>query len=84
MSELLYRVVRKTTGSVQPGGDTYWNREVLYCGYDRDEARRVYHESEPSDVWQGYGNRAVETVGHVIRDAETEDFADDELEEATL
>ena len=34
----LYRVTLKTTASVQPL-DTYWTREVLYCGYDRDEAR---------------------------------------------
>ena len=58
----LYRILKKTTGSVQPGGDTFWNTTVLYCGYDLDEARRVYHESRPTDYWCGYGNRCQETT----------------------
>lgn len=56
----LYRVIVRTTTSVQPRG-TCWQTEVLYCGYDRDEAERVYHASTPLDYWQGYGNRSRET-----------------------
>jgi len=56
----LYRVSVRTTGSMQPSG-TYWQTEVLYCGYDVDEARRVFHESRPLDYSCGYGNRARET-----------------------
>jgi len=60
----LYRVMVRTTGSLQPGsGGTTWQSNVLYCGYDRDEAVRVYHESKPGDYWYGYGNRARRTLG---------------------
>ena len=58
---MLYRVIRRTAGSLQPG-DTYWTRDVLYCGYDRAEALRVYHEHEPTDFGGGYGNRCQETL----------------------
>ncbi len=59
----LYRILRKTAGSLQPGsGQTFWNVTVLYCGYDRLEALRVYHESSPADVERGYGHRCVRTV----------------------
>lgn len=58
----LYRIVARTTNSVQPGsGGTHWQTEVLYCGYDRAEALRVYHESTPRDYWHGHGGRARET-----------------------
>lgn len=75
----IYRVVARRTGSVQPTG-TFWDREVLYCGDDRQEARRVYHESEPEDFGGGYGNQARETISEVISDADSDDFADDEIE----
>jgi acyl-coenzyme A synthetase/AMP-(fatty) acid ligase len=58
----LYRILRKTTNSVQPS-NTYWQTEVLYCGYDRLEAIRVFHESRPRDYCHGYGNSSVKTVG---------------------
>lgn len=74
----LYRVTVKETRSVQPSG-TFWNREVLYCGYDRDEARQAYHASTPDDFWRGYGSSARETELEVITDAETDDFSDDEV-----
>lgn len=59
----LYRIMVKTTGSLQPGPrETFWQKNVLYCGYDRAEALRVYHENRPTDYWCGYGNRCQETV----------------------
>lgn len=60
----LYRVLVKTTGSLQPGsGNTFWQTDVLYCGYDRLEAARVYHENKPRDFGGSYGNRCRETIG---------------------
>ncbi len=61
-TKTMYRVIARTTGSLQPSG-TCWSKTVLYCGYDRLEAARAYHESTPADYWYGYGNRARETVG---------------------
>lgn len=57
----LYRILVKTTNSVQPDR-TFWNKEVKYCGYDREEALRIYHENTPGDFWYGFGNRARKTV----------------------
>jgi hypothetical protein len=34
---------------------------VLYCGFDRDEARRVYHENEPMDRRASPGNYGCRT-----------------------
>ena len=79
MSEL-YRITARTTGSLQPGG-SFWQTEVLYCGYDRDEARRVFHESEPSDDNRSFGNPARETHAEIIKDGETDDFDDDEVDD---
>lgn len=62
MKRKLYRVMIKTTGSLQPA-ETFWRKEVIYCGYDRDEAVRVYHESTPTDTKGSYGNPARVTVG---------------------
>lgn len=58
----IYRIMAMTTNSSQPSSETYWNKQVLYCGYDRLEAIRVYHESTPLDYWCGYGNRCRKTV----------------------
>jgi hypothetical protein len=63
VTKKLYRVSVKTTRSLQPGsGGTHWQWEVLYCGYDVDEARRVYHASRPLDHGGSYGNACRETV----------------------
>jgi hypothetical protein len=59
----LYRVLVRTTSILQLGSDTHWASEVLYCGWDRDEALRVYHESRPGDYWRGHGGRCRETKG---------------------
>ncbi len=77
----LYRVIRRSAGSKQPN-ETHWSKEVLYCGSDRSEARRVYHESEPEDSDRGYGNPATETKFEVIEDAKSDDAADDLVESA--
>jgi len=83
MNAKIYRIEAKTTFSVQPG-DTYWQREVIYCGGDRDDARIAYHTSSSEDYWQGYGNRARETVCEVIDDAETDDFSADEITSVSM
>lgn len=58
----IYRVTKKTTGSLQPGsGSTFWNRTVLYCGTDLTEARIAYLASVPTDFGGGYGNRCQTT-----------------------
>jgi hypothetical protein len=77
----IYRVSVKSTHALQPGNTTDWNREVLYCGTDRDEARAAYHASTPGDYNRGHGNGVRKTVSEVIEDAETDDFDDDVTEE---
>jgi hypothetical protein len=57
----LYRVTIKETASLQPAGTT-WKRTVAYCGYDIAEARRVYHEHEPTDHGSSHGNPAQRTL----------------------
>lgn len=79
----LYRITEKRTGSLQPSG-TFWHREVLYCGYDRDEARQVFHENKPREYWHGYGNKVMEIEAETIEDAQTADFDDDEALEVEL
>jgi hypothetical protein len=82
MGSMIYRVTVKRTGSVQPGdGATSWQREVIYCGTDREEARVAYHASEPKNYGGSFGNAARDTVMEVIEDAETEDAADDVVAE---
>ena len=74
---MLHRITLKSTSSLQPGG-SYWTEDVLYCGYDREEARRVYHENEHREGGAGnYGNGCTRLVHHAIEDAGTEDFSDD-------
>ena len=58
----LYQVTVRTTDSDQHSRATHWQKQTLYCGYDLDEARRVYHESEPSDFYGGAGAATTETV----------------------
>lgn len=62
----LYRVVRQ---HVYDEGcrDTVHSSEVLYCGYDRDEARRVYHENTPRDTYRGAGKYYYRTVCQSMR-----------------
>lgn len=45
----LYRVMREYRYNGGIGSDRLQSTTVLYCGYDRDEARRVYHENRPAD-----------------------------------
>lgn len=60
---MIYRVIVKTTGSLQPGyGSTFWNKDVVYCGTELEEARVAYLREEAMDYGGGYGNRCRETV----------------------
>lgn len=58
----LYRVERQHRYDGGSGRDRLSSTEVLYCGYDRDEARRVYHENKPRDTYSGAGNYYYTTV----------------------
>lgn len=63
MSEYIYRVVVRTTGSLQPsGGGTYWSRQVVYCGPSLRDARVAYLREEAADYGGSHGNRARETL----------------------
>jgi hypothetical protein len=77
---MLYRVCVSETNSLQPNGFTHWKPEVLYSGYDRDEARRIYHENKVQDYFQGHGSPSRKTTCESIKDADTEDFSDDVAE----
>ena len=62
MNEYIYRVVVKTTGSLQPGGTT-WQRRAIYCGPSLRDARIAYLREEPDDRgFGGYGNASRETI----------------------
>jgi hypothetical protein len=54
----LYRIVRQRRYDGGRGADILQNQTVLYCGYDRDEAIRVYHQERGNDVksYRGPGN----------------------------
>lgn len=73
---VLYRVKIRKTGSVQPSG-TFWTDETVYCDYDIDEARRIYHKNEPQDFGGGnFGSPARETVFEKL---DTETLDDDDM-----
>ena len=58
----IYRVVVKKTSSLQPNGNTFWNKEVLYCGTNLESARIAYLTSETKDGGGGsYGNQSIKT-----------------------
>ena len=66
----LYRVLKRYTGSLQPGGGaTFWQYETLYCGYSCDEARQAYYSHAPEERFNGYGGRAIEVVYQEIEGA---------------
>ena len=76
----LYRVTEISTNSYDLSErDVYWRTKALYCGYDRDEARLVYHENKVEDYGWEPGNPARRTVAEIITDAGTADFDDDEI-----
>lgn len=82
----LYRITVKTTGSLQPGrGQTFWSKEVVYCGYDRDEAVMAYRANETADHGGtgSYGNRCRETVAEEL-DADAEDAFTAQMESADM
>ena len=74
----LYLIVVRTTSSRQPVGSE-WSEEVKYCGYDRDEARVVFHAESVKDYDWGFGGSARHAMCRVASDAETDDFRDDKV-----
>lgn len=73
-SENIYRVIVKTTGSLQPGrGTTTWERMVVYCGPSLRDARVAYLREEVADYGGSYGNRCRETLIE-RHDAEPDDI----------
>lgn len=73
---LIYKVVKKETGSVQPGPEsaTFWTSESLYCGPDKTDARICYHEHKSEEYGGGYGNaaRLIQLIEIDDEDAETD------------
>lgn len=58
---MIYRVTVKTTGSLQPS-QTFWNKEVVYCGDDLKQARIVYLRELQGDYGGSYGMRSRDTI----------------------
>lgn len=58
---MIYRVTVKTTGSLQPSG-TFWDKEPVYCGDDKAEARTHYLRERTKDYGGSYGNRSRDTI----------------------
>lgn len=52
-SQRLYLVVREHRYDGGRGADVLQSSEPLYCGYDRFEAVRIYHESREMDSRYG-------------------------------
>lgn len=61
MNGHVYRVMVRTTGSLQPRG-TFWQNQVVYCGPSLRDARVAYLREEAADYGGSYGNRARVTV----------------------
>jgi len=78
----IYRVTAKTTSNLQPMvDDTCWELQVLYCGTNRAEARIAYHTSQPGDRGAGPDQPCRRMIVELIHDAETDNFADDSVEQ---
>lgn len=56
----LYRVLRQHCYDAGTRTQVH-SSKVLYCGYDRDEARRAYFSSTPADSYHGAGNYFYQT-----------------------
>lgn len=61
MSEHIYRVLVRTTGSLQPRW-TSWQNRVVYCGPSLRDARVAYLREEAADYGGSYGNMARQTL----------------------
>lgn len=84
MSDQIYRVRVRTTGSLQPGrSGTFWNQEVIYCGSDLTDARIAFLKSEPEDFHGGYGSRCRETIIESLK-SEPEEIDDTETAEVEI
>lgn len=66
---MIYRVIVRTTSSLQPVG-TFWQEEVLYCGTDKEDALVALYGSEPEDFGAGYGNHSRRTEMETINPEE--------------
>lgn len=81
-SDSIYRVIVRTTGSVQPSG-TFWKREPVYCGPSLRDARVAYLREEVNDRGGSYGNPARETIIERF-EADSEDIEDVKAEEIDI
>jgi hypothetical protein len=78
---MIYRVMAKKTGSLQPGkGNTHWNRTVLYCGTSLEDARIEYLKSRAEDFGGSYGNAERDTVIEQF-ESDPDEIDDEESEE---
>lgn len=59
--EHIYRVIVKSTGSLQPSG-TFWDFRTVYCGSSLLSARVAYLREEAADRGGSYGNPSRETT----------------------
>jgi len=69
----LYRVIL-----TERDNSARWDETVLYCGYDTDEARRVYHANEIQDGYRFRDNCNVVTKIDVL---DTDDLDEDDMGE---
>jgi len=60
-NEYIYRVIVKTTSSLQPRGNL-WQQKTVYCGLSLRDARIAYLRNEAEDFSGGFGNQARQTV----------------------
>lgn len=77
---MLYRIIVQTSKSLFFDDENIsWQTGVLYCGYDRDEARKAYHSSKPLDGGLGLLYNLRRTICEIIDDANTTNFDDDKI-----
>jgi len=76
-SESIYRVVVSKTGSLQPTGESHWQKEVVYCGPSLRDARIAYLREVEGDFGGSYGNPSRDTKIEEF-EAEPTDEIDDE------
>lgn len=71
----LYRVLSKTTHSLQPGAEynSTWEIDVHYIGPGVEPARIAYHTSRPQDVVGGHGGKCRMTIFEILNQDGLED-----------
>ncbi len=55
-NDKIYRVVLQHRYDGGAGADRVSDYDVLYCGYDRKEAVRVYYANQNKSTYHGPGN----------------------------